>query len=116
MFLQLSKALDAQYDALYNTAKDVLQKKQERLEEEIALEAVDLATESIMIADQKREQELKDKAKRREKVKAKALELVEEYKDYYQNGNHFRWGIVIKDTNEIIGLVQLHTKDIFVNK
>ena len=32
--LQLSKALDAQYDALYNTAKDVLQKKQEKLEEE----------------------------------------------------------------------------------
>ena len=78
--LQLSKALDAQYDALYNTAKDVLQKKQERLEEEIALEAVDLATESIMLADQKREQEMKDKAKRREKVKEKALELVEEYR------------------------------------
>ena len=78
--LQLSKALDAQYDALYNTAKDVLQKKQEKLEEEIALEAVDLATESIMIADQKREQEMKDKAKRREKVKEKALELVEEYR------------------------------------
>jgi len=78
--LQLSKALDAQYDALYNTAKDVLQKKQERLEEEIALEAVDLATESIMAADQKREQEMKDKAKRREKVKEKALELVEEYR------------------------------------
>ena len=78
--IQLSKALDAQYDALYNTAKDVLQKKQEKLEEEIALEAVDLATESIMIADQKREQELTDKAKRREKVKEKALELVEEYR------------------------------------
>ncbi len=78
--LQLSKALDAQYDSLYNTAKDVLQKKQERLEEQITLEAVDLATESIMKADQKREQELKDKAKRKEKVKEKALQLVEEYK------------------------------------
>lgn len=78
--LQLSKALDAQYDSLYNTAKDVLQKKQERLEEQINLEAVDLATESIMKADQKREKELKDQVRRKEKVKEKALQLVEEYK------------------------------------
>lgn len=78
--LQLSKALDAQYDSLYNTAKDVLQKKQEKLEEQITLDAVDLATESIMKADQKREKELKEQAKRKEKVKEKALQLVEEYK------------------------------------
>ena len=38
--------------------------------------------------------------------------LVEKYKDYYANGNHYRWGIVLKDNNEIIGLVQLHTKDL----
>ena len=37
--------------------------------------------------------------------------VVEKYKVYYSNGNHFRWGIVLKDTNEIIGTVQLHTKD-----
>jgi len=37
--------------------------------------------------------------------------LVEKYKEYYANGNHFRWGIVLKETNEIIGIVQLHTKD-----
>lgn len=79
--LQLSKALDAQYDALYNTAKDVLQKKQEKLEEQIALEAMDLATESIVKADKQREQELKEKAKRKEKVKEKALQLIEEYKN-----------------------------------
>ncbi len=41
--------------------------------------------------------------------------LVEKYKDWYANGNHFRWGIVLKDTNEMIGLVQLHTKDILNN-
>ena len=78
--LQLSKALDAEYDSLYNTAKDVLQKKQEKLEEEINLEAVDLATESIIAADKKREKELEDKEKKREKVKEKALQLIEEYK------------------------------------
>ena len=37
--------------------------------------------------------------------------LVEKYKEWYANGNHFRWGIVLKETNEMIGLVQLHTKD-----
>ena len=78
--LQLSKALDAEYDSLYNTAKDVFQKKQEKLEEQINLEAVELATDSIVAADKKREEELANKAKRKEKVKEKALELIEEYK------------------------------------
>lgn len=41
--------------------------------------------------------------------------LVEKYKEYYENGNHFRWGIVIKETNEIIGLVQLHSRDYLNN-
>ena len=30
-FLQLSKALESQYDALYSTGKDVLQKKQAKI-------------------------------------------------------------------------------------
>ncbi len=74
---QLSKALDAQYDALYSTGKDVLQKKQEKIEEEIEIQAMDLATDSILIADKKRKEE-KDL---KEKVKSKALEIIEEYKD-----------------------------------
>lgn len=41
--------------------------------------------------------------------------LVEKYKKWYANGNHFRWGIVLKETNEIIGLVQLHGKDVSNN-
>ncbi|MBQ9181252.1 MAG: GNAT family N-acetyltransferase [Bacilli bacterium] len=41
--------------------------------------------------------------------------LVEKYKEWYANGNHFRWGIVLKETNEIIGLVQLHTRDTLNN-
>ncbi len=74
---QLSKALDAQYDALYSTGKDVLQKKQEKIEEEIEIQAMDLATDSILIADKKRKEEKELK----EKVKSKALEIIEEYKD-----------------------------------
>lgn len=38
--------------------------------------------------------------------------LVEKYKEYYANGNYFKWGVVLKETNEIIGLVQFHTKDL----
>lgn len=38
-------------------------------------------------------------------------QLVFKYKDWYANGNHFRWGIVEKTSNEIIGIVQLHSKD-----
>ena len=74
---QLSKALDAQYDALYSTGKDVLQKKQEKIEEEIEIQAMDLATDSILIADKKRKEEKELK----EKVKSKAIEIIEEYKD-----------------------------------
>ena len=83
--LQLSKALDAQYDSLYNTAKDVLQKKQEMLDEQIESEAVDLATESIMKADEKREKEINERIKRQRKVREKALQLVEEYKNQMDN-------------------------------
>ena len=39
--MQLGKALDAQYDALYSTSKDVLIKKQEKLEEELNEKSVE---------------------------------------------------------------------------
>ena len=41
--------------------------------------------------------------------------LVQKFKDWYQNGNHFRWGIVEKKSNIMIGSVQIHTKDLFNN-
>lgn len=37
--------------------------------------------------------------------------LVKKYATWYSNGNHYRWGIVEKNTNQMIGLVQLHSKD-----
>ena len=39
------------------------------------------------------------------------LPLVEKYKGWYDNGNHFGWGIMIKETKEMIGHIQLHSKD-----
>lgn len=79
--MNFNRALDAQYDRLYSTGKDVLQKKQELIEEQIATEAVNLATESIKAADAERKQEAKELEKRKQKVKEEALELIEEYKD-----------------------------------
>lgn len=38
-------------------------------------------------------------------------QIVSKYKEWYLNGNHFRWGIALKESNEMIGAVQLHTKD-----
>ncbi len=76
--IQLSKALDSQYDALYSTGKDVLEKKQEKLQEAIDAEALELATDSIIKADRYRQI---DKLKKAQMVKDKATDIIEEYKD-----------------------------------
>ena len=76
--LQLSKALDGQYDALYSTGKDVLEKREQKLDEEINAKAIDLATDSIIRADKYKQIA---QLKREQKIKEKATELVEQYKD-----------------------------------
>ena len=75
--LQLTKVLDAEYDSLYNKGKDILLKKQEKLDEQIQLEAIDLATDSILEADRKRREE---EELRRLQIEEKALNLLEQYK------------------------------------
>ena len=80
--LQLSKALDSQYDALYSTGKDVLKKKQEKLDQEISLAAIDMATDSILKADKRKQiEELEIQINKEEKIKQKASELLDTYKD-----------------------------------
>ena len=74
--LQLTKVLDAEYDSLYNKGKDILLKKQEKLDEQIQLEAIDLATDSILEADRKRKEE---EELRRLQVEEKALNLVDQF-------------------------------------
>ena len=76
--LQLSKALDGQYDALYSTGKDVLEKREQKLDEEINAKAIDLATDSIIRADKYKQIA---QLKREQKIKEKATELVEQYKE-----------------------------------
>ena len=43
------------------------------------------------------------------------VEVVKQIQLWYENKNHFRWGIVLKDTNEMIGQVFIHTKDVLNN-
>lgn len=79
--LQLSKALDAQYDALYSTGKDVLMKKQAKLDQEINIAAIDMATDSILKADRKKQiEELDMIINKEEKIKQKANEILDNYK------------------------------------
>lgn len=70
--MTLKRALDAEYDALYSTGKDVLKKREEVINEMIEREAVNLAADSITIADEKRRND--------EKIAKKAMEILEEYK------------------------------------
>lgn len=80
--LQLSKALDAQYDALYTSGKDVLKKKQEKLDQEINIAAIDMATDSILKADrQKQIEELEIAISKEEKIKQRANEILDTYQE-----------------------------------
>lgn len=76
--IQFSKALDSQYDALYSSGKDVLEKKQEKLDAMVNAEAIELATDSIVKADKYRQIE---RLKKAQMVKDKATEIIEDYKD-----------------------------------
>ncbi len=71
--MRLSRALDAEYDALYSTGRDVIKKRQEVIDEMIEKNAVDLAADSITLAD--------EKIRNKEKIKQKALDIIDEYKN-----------------------------------
>lgn len=80
--LQLAKALDSQYDALYSSGKDVLTKKQEKLDQEINIAAIDMATDSLLKADrQKQIEELDLAINKEEKIRQKANEILDTYKE-----------------------------------
>lgn len=94
--LQLSKALDAEYDALYSTSKDVLKKKEDILNKKIEEEAVELATRSIISADEQLEKEREEKEERERRIKKRALKLVDEYRDQMEDGLYER---VVEEVN-----------------
>lgn len=72
----LDKAVEGDYTRLYSTAKDVLDKKKELLEEQILDEASTLAARSIKRADKIRRLRLQHQ----NEIKQKAMDFVEDYK------------------------------------
>lgn len=83
--LTFTKALDSQYDSLYSSGKDVIQKKQEKLDQEINIAAIDIATDSILKADKKKQlediQKMQDIAIKNEKIQERALDLLGAYEE-----------------------------------
>jgi len=74
--------LDAEYDSLYSTGKDVLEKRQEKLYQEISIAAIDLTTDSILKADKMKQEEERMKERDKNlKIKEKAINLLNEYED-----------------------------------
>ena len=74
----LKNALDAQYDRLYSTAKDVLETRKQELRKQIETEAMRLATNSITKADEQLREERKQKAI---EIKRKAESIMADYKE-----------------------------------
>ena len=74
--INIRKAVEAQYDSLYNTAKDVMDKQKEIIEQKVEQEAIDLTTESITKADRI----IKLRRENKEEIRRRALAYVERYR------------------------------------
>lgn len=80
--VQINKMLDVQYDSLYSTGKDVLEKRQEKLDQEINIAAIDLTTDSILKADKRKQEEDKASEENKNKaIKERALNILNEYEE-----------------------------------
>lgn len=80
--VQINKMLDVQYDSLYSTGKDVLEKRQEKLDQEINIAAIDLTTDSILKADKKKQTEDRISEENKNKaIKERALNILNEYEE-----------------------------------
>lgn len=73
--LTLRDALDAEYDRLYSTARDILEDRKRKVEMQIERDAEKVATKSIIKADTITRQE------RIRRVKERAKSMVDDYKD-----------------------------------
>lgn len=71
----LRNALDAEYDRLYSTARDVMEEKKKRIEAQIENDAAKIASKSIIKAD------IINREQRAQLVKQRAKEMVNEYKN-----------------------------------
>lgn len=74
--INIRKSVEAQYDSLYNTAKDIMDKQKEAIERKVEQEAIELTSQSITKADRI----IKLRQENREEIKRRALAYVERYK------------------------------------
>lgn len=74
--ISIRRAVEAQYDSLYNTAKDVMEKQKEMIEEKVEKEAIDLTANSITKANDI----LRLRQENREEIKRRAQAYVERYR------------------------------------
>lgn len=74
--INIKKSVNAEFDSLYNIAKDVMDKQKELIEKNIDEEAVNLTARSIKRADRIR----KLRKEHQDEIKQKAQEYVETYK------------------------------------
>lgn len=81
-YMSIENYIKSDYDDLYCIAKEVIEKRKDKLKEEISLEAIDLATKSMIKATKKKREELEEIEKNRKKqVRKEATKYVDEYKD-----------------------------------
>ena len=82
--INLKNYLENEADKLYTTSQDVLNKRKRMLQEEINIQGIELATQSITQADKKRKREIEELEKNKiEKIKEKAKVTLEQYKSSF---------------------------------
>ena len=74
----LSNALNAEYDRLYSTGKDIFEERKKKIEQQVEEQAANLASQSLIKADKDLREE---KAKRAQQIKHRAQEMVSTYKE-----------------------------------
>lgn len=74
----LSNALNAEYDRLYSTGKDIFEERKRKIEQQVEEQAANLASQSLIKADKDLREE---KAKRAQQIKHRAQEMVNTYKE-----------------------------------
>ena len=74
--ISIRKSVEEQYDSLYNTAKDVLDKQKEMIEQKIDKEAIELTSKSISKADNI----IKLREENKEEIRRRAIAYVERYR------------------------------------
>ena len=107
--INLKNYLENEADKLYTTSQDVLNKRKKMLQEEINIQGIELATQSITKADKKRKKEIEELEKNKnEKIKEKARVTLEQYKSSFEEN-------LYKDAQNIIDETEIDENGKFKN-